>query len=196
MKDFLLINILLMMTTLVYSQNGDEIPYATIPEAPEEISDLTILVRMIDGLGFRYHWATEGLHESDLGYRISEDARTFGETMDHLLGLAEVTHNALHRKPNVNRVDASELSLTEKRASTLHFLHKSRELLMSDKAPELSDAAIIFVREDKRSEFPIWNLINGPLADALTHVGQLVSWRRANGNPQPAGVNVFTGEKF
>jgi hypothetical protein len=36
-------------------------------------------------------------------------------------------------------------------------------------------------------------LINGPIADALTHIGQIVSWRRINGNPQPSGVNPFKG---
>ncbi|MCK5671198.1 hypothetical protein KAI10_07435, partial [Candidatus Bathyarchaeota archaeon] len=42
-------------------------------------------------------------------------------------------------------------------------------------------------------EFPVWNLINGPLSDALTHVGQIASWRRMNGNPIP-GARVFHGE--
>jgi hypothetical protein len=41
-------------------------------------------------------------------------------------------------------------------------------------------------------EYPIWYLINGPLSDALTHVGQVASWRRINGNPI-SGANVFFG---
>lgn len=44
-------------------------------------------------------------------------------------------------------------------------------------------------------QFPFWNLLNGPLLDALTHVGQITSWRRIAGNPQPKGVNVFLGIK-
>jgi len=35
-------------------------------------------------------------------------------------------------------------------------------------------------------------LINGPFSDALTHVGQVASWRRINGNPI-LGANVFFG---
>ena len=38
-------------------------------------------------------------------------------------------------------------------------------------------------------------LMNGPLLDALTHVGQILSFRRTSGNPQEAGVNVFLGKK-
>jgi len=41
-------------------------------------------------------------------------------------------------------------------------------------------------------EYPLWWLINGPLSDALTHVGQIASWRRINGNPI-LGANVFYG---
>jgi hypothetical protein len=36
-------------------------------------------------------------------------------------------------------------------------------------------------------------MINGPISDALTHVGQVNSFRRLSGNPvSPA--NVFSGE--
>jgi len=38
-------------------------------------------------------------------------------------------------------------------------------------------------------------LLNGPIADALTHVGQVISFRRTSGNPIPKGVNVFMGIK-
>ena len=32
----------------------------------------------------------------------------------------------------------------------------------------------------------MWNLLNGPLADFLTHVGQITAWRRIAGCPAPA----------
>jgi len=37
-------------------------------------------------------------------------------------------------------------------------------------------------------------MMNGPLADAIYHVGQIVVFRRANGNPQNPRVNVFMGK--
>jgi hypothetical protein len=39
---------------------------------------------------------------------------------------------------------------------------------------------------------PFWHVINGPIADALTHVGQVNSFRRLAGNPTPK-ANVFLG---
>jgi hypothetical protein len=36
-------------------------------------------------------------------------------------------------------------------------------------------------------------MINGPLADALTHVGQINAFRRLAGNPTPK-ARLFTGE--
>ncbi len=44
-------------------------------------------------------------------------------------------------------------------------------------------------------EYPFWNNINGPIADAIWHVGQVVSFRRSSGNPFPKGVSVLTGKK-
>jgi hypothetical protein len=38
-----------------------------------------------------------------------------------------------------------------------------------------------------------WNIINGPFSDALTHTGQINSFRRLAGNPV-SGANVFLGE--
>jgi len=37
-----------------------------------------------------------------------------------------------------------------------------------------------------------WYIINGPVADTLTHVGQINSFRRLAGNPTPK-ANVFLG---
>jgi hypothetical protein len=39
---------------------------------------------------------------------------------------------------------------------------------------------------------PFWYIINGPLADALTHIGQINSFRRIAGNPAPK-ARVFFG---
>ena len=59
----------------------------------------------------------------------------------------------------------------------------------------LKNIKIIFLRKSGNYEFPIWNLINGPISDAIYHTGQLVSFRRTSGNPIPKGVNVFLGIK-
>lgn len=37
-------------------------------------------------------------------------------------------------------------------------------------------------------------MLNGPIADALWHVGQVVSFRRSSGNPFNSKVSVFSGK--
>ncbi|MFT7499284.1 MAG: hypothetical protein ACI8QP_001887, partial [Porticoccaceae bacterium] len=44
------------------------------------------------------------------------------------------------------------------------------------------------------SEYPFWDLINGPIEDAVWHSGQLVSFRRSSGNPMNPKVNFLTGK--
>ncbi|MEN8845082.1 MAG: hypothetical protein ABF261_02240, partial [Candidatus Arcticimaribacter sp.] len=53
---------------------------------------------------------------------------------------------------------------------------------------------VIFQRGTEQYRYPIWNMLNGPLADAIYHTGQVVSFRRTTGNPIQKGVNVFIGK--
>ena len=62
-------------------------------------------------------------------------------------------------------------------------------------AADIDQVKVIFQRGEKTSTYPIWNLINGPITDAIYHCGQIVSFRRSSGNPIPPGVNVFLGEQ-
>ena len=77
------------------------------------------------------------------------------------------------------------------------FIHtqQAATLFLNYSKDEIEELNIIFEREGKKSRFPVWNLINGPIADALNHTGQVVSFRRTSGNPIPKGVNVFLGVK-
>jgi hypothetical protein len=57
--------------------------------------------------------------------------------------------------------------------------------------------ALIFMSDVDLKEItirgkPFWHIVNGPISDALTHVGQINSFRRLAGNPTPK-ANVFTG---
>ena len=61
-----LAGIIILSSILMNAQNKNELPYAQIPEAPNEYTVGGVVSRMIDGLGFRYYWATEGLRSEDL----------------------------------------------------------------------------------------------------------------------------------
>ncbi len=163
------------------------LPYYEIPEAPKEYKAGTTVSRMVDGLGFRYYWATEGLTEKDLAFKPNEEARTSEQTIDHILGLSQVILNAVLIEPNGK--PQPKMTFEEKRKNTLINLQKASEILRE--SDDLSQYKMIF----GETEHSFWRLINGPISDALWHVGQVVTFRRSSGNPFPKGVSVLQGIK-
>ncbi|WP_435262436.1 hypothetical protein [Tenacibaculum sp. nBUS_03] len=188
MKSIVAFLILLISLSI----SAQKLPYYELAEAPKEFTAGSVASRMIDGLGFRYYWATEGLTDNDLQYRPTKEARTTLETIDHILILSVMTLSTLEGK----EVDFSEneaLSFEDIRKITLENFKKSSEILKKTK--DLST----FVMKIKRKsgvieEYPFWNQLNGPIADAIWHVGQVVTFRRSSGNPFPKGVGLLTGK--
>lgn len=64
------------------------------------------------------------------------------------------------------------------------------------KTDDVSKLKITFKGKEKNAEFPFWNSINGTIADAIWHAGQIVMMRRASGNPFNSKVNVFLGKRM
>ena len=85
------------------------------------------------------------------------------------------------------------MDFTETRKKTLLNIQKASKIF--SKENDLSKFTMVFKRGEKTTEFPFWNQINGPISDALWHVGQVVSFRRSSGNPFPKGVSVLQGVK-
>jgi hypothetical protein len=177
----------IVLTTVCAINAQGKLPYYQIPEAAKEFTPGTTASRMIDGLGFRYYWATEGLTEKDLAFKPNEEARTTLETIDHILGLSQVIVNATLKKPNEGK--QPKMTFVEKRKKTLNNLLQASNILRESK--DISQYKMIF----GKTEFPFWNAINGPIADAIWHTGQVVSFRRSSGNPFPKGVSVLRGVK-
>ncbi len=171
-----------------------ELPYYQIPEPPEDYSPGNIMARMLDGLGYRYYWATFELTNDDLNYRPSVDSRTVQQTTEHIYGLSITILNTVNGKPNVRPPQSSEMKdFATLRKSTLDNIYRASQIVKGKGSSDLEGLDIIFQRGERTSSFPFWNLINGPIADALYHTGQVVAFRRASGNPLHPGVNVFTG---
>lgn len=177
----------------INAQNDMEtsLPYYQIPDYPETYTAGAVAARMVDGLGFRYYWATEGLRVEDLEYKPSPEGRTTAETIDHIYGLSKVIVNATLQKPNT-RTDEVELTFEETRRQTLVNIKTAADILRTSN--DLTSFNIIFERDNGTSEFPFWNNINGPIGDALWHCGQVVLLRRASGNPFNSKVSVFIGK--
>jgi len=192
MKLFL--NILLLLTIVsinAQDMKTSDLPYAEIPDYPKKYTASTVAARMIDGLGFRYYWATEGLRAEDLAYKPSEDGRTSRQTIDHIYDLSKVIVNATAKIPN-GKSEKDSLSFDEIRKATLLNFKKASNILLE--AESLEDFRIIFKNYYGSSEYPFWNNINGPIEDAVWHAGQLVVLRRASGNPFNSKVSVFSGK--
>lgn len=163
----------------------NDLPYYEIPEASETYTAGSVAARLIDGLGFRFYHASEGLKEEDLKYSPSEGARTAQETIQHIYDLSKIIINACLQKPN-NR-EKEELSYSELREKTLINLKTGADILRN--SDDISKYTLNF-GDDK---VPFWNNINGPIADAIWHAGQLATMRRASGNPINPKVNHFNG---
>ena len=175
------------------SKENPSLPYHQIPENPTTYTPQNVAARMIDGLGYRYYWATEGLRKEDLAFTPGNNGRNAEGTLDHLYNLAGTILNGAKNAPNIRPLNEPEMTWEEKRKKTLERLKAASDQLKSTNQ-SLEDLQVTFQRGDKSSSFPFWNLINGPIADAINHVGQIVSYRRSAGNPINPMVNVFIGK--
>jgi hypothetical protein len=162
-------------------------PYRILPEAPPAIVPGAILARLVDGIGFRYHWATEGLDDADLPYKPAPDCRSLGELLEHIMGLLGWVAGAAGAAGKSE--GAKPATVADLRSATLHLARALREKFIQMTDEELRACTI---RLSSGDAFPFWNFLNGPLADILTHVGQVLSWRRMLGKPGPK-ANVFRG---
>jgi hypothetical protein len=169
--------------------------YYNIPDTPKTYTAAAVAARLVDGLGFRYFWATEGLRDKDLAFRPSDSARSSFETLKHLFDLTLILMNTVSNKPT----DFSNIKIPDSfaalREQTLQHIQKASEILKQSDA-NLENFDMVFKGSSgNESQFPFWNLINGPIADALWHTGQVVTFRRTSGNPIYEGVDVLRGTK-
>ncbi|WP_221412671.1 DinB family protein [Fulvivirga lutimaris] len=179
---------LFFISTNMLAQSS--LPYREVPENPKEYSAGTVAARLIDGLGFRFYWATDGLTESNLNFKPSEEGRTIAQTVQHIYEMSFMVVNATTNKVN-QRADTT-LTFMQMREQTLSNLYQASEILK--KSDDLENMKIIYEGKNGRVEYPFWNHLNGPIADCLWHVGQIVSMRRTDGNPIAGNLSFFNGK--
>ena len=173
-----------------------EMPYLRIPKPPSELSANSILIRLLDAIGFRYRWATENLNQEDMWFQPCETSMSIWEVLEHINELTNFIEAFINGK-DVKKGDNppqnayTPTCLNEMRRSTLDAISRTRSSLTFHDEGYLADRK--YPVPGEVGEFPIWNLINGPLCDALTHIGQIASWRRINNNPVP-NADAFHGE--
>lgn len=167
-------------------EEKNELPYYEVPNYPENYTAGTMAARMVDALGFRFYWATDSLTAKDLAYRANKEGRSTKETLKHIYDLSKVIVNSTLKQPNTR--EAEDFTYEELRIKTLNNLKTAADILRQ--SDDVSQYKIIFGER----EIPFWNQVNGPIADALWHCGQIVIYRRTTGNPINPKVNHFTGK--
>lgn len=173
---------LVLLTTTVAMSQDEKLPYYEIPEPSENYTAGSMASRMIDALGFRYYWATEGLSATDLKYKASDSGRTSAETVEHIFGLSQFILNSISKEDKKSKKE--KLSFEAQRQQTLFNLKQASDILRASEDLSQYDTP----------RLPFWNMINGPISDAIWHCGQLVTLRRASGNPFNSKVDVFQGK--
>ena len=170
--------------------------YAHIPDYPRQYSAGAVIGRIIDGIGFRYHWATEGLSEKNLDYRPCATSRSISDTLHHVYNLMEMLSTTINETryelPEMNK----DLGFNELRKETLDIISHVGERFKKSTDNEIAAMFIKFKMGEEDLDFPVWNVVNGPVSDLLYHIGQIVGYRRAAGNPIDPKVNLFIGQRM
>lgn len=195
MKTFILICLFAIgVSTDVCAQEKatSNLPYYEIPPYPETYTAGTVAARVLDGLGFRYYWATEGLRKEDLLFKPSAEACSTEETLVHIYQLTWVIANTAKKLPV--EFNPPKFSFEELRRKTLENIKTASDILKASKEKDLNETKMVFKGPNGNTEFPFWNLLNGPIDDALWHVGQVVSFRRSSGNPFNSKAEVLVGK--
>jgi hypothetical protein len=176
-----------LFTSSLYCQESapfDINRYADISTTEESFTVANVAARMIEGLGFRYYWASIDLKEDDLSYKPSESGRTVMETIAHIHGLSEFMTSFLELVPTRMNEVGNFQALRKATLMNLELIERKLKSMNPDEFNSYQQGQVTF-----------WQLINGPVSDAIWHSGQLVMMRRASGNPLPKGVNVLMGTK-
>ncbi|WP_417195562.1 hypothetical protein [Bizionia sp.] len=171
----------------VSMSSQEKLPYYEIPKASETFTAGTVAARAIDGLGFRFYWATEGLREDDLNFRPNDDARSSLETIDHIYDLSRMIANCALKKENAKKDTDKPEDFEGLRKATLLNLQLASNIFKETK--DISEFKLIF----EKYEVEFWTLIHGPIEDAVWHCGQIALLRRSSGNPFNSKVSVFSG---
>jgi hypothetical protein len=156
-----------------------EPPFYRLDSYPPQVDGTSVMTRILDALGFRFRWATEGLTEQDYAFQAGQGSQSIAQLVEHIWSLINWVTETVSGQSAQRPATPTGL-----RDHTLQMLYRLREHMdaLDDQA-----LAAITIRN-----LPVWHILNGPLADALTHVGQINLLRRLAGNPTPK-INVFRG---
>jgi len=134
-----------------------------------------LLRHLVATVAYRGGVAISDAPENFAGFRINEDVRTPGEILAHIGDLLDGSIYLL--KGEMVYLTSSPLQWDDE-VSRFFLAGERLDSYLASNAPLVC---------------PVEKLIQGPIGDALTHVGQLVMLRRLAGNPVRV-ESYFTAE--
>ena len=147
-----------------------ETPFYSIEAETQEITTAHTIARLIDAIGFRYRWATEDLTENEFEFRPVESSMNLTELIRHIYDLS-VWINTTLSGPKI--IVEKPLEFLDLRNGTLEIFFKlSTQLKVATDADFNSENLKSGTNEDSKL---YWHMLNGPIADTLTHIGQITS---------------------
>lgn len=152
--------------------------YDKLPNAPEHISASAVMMRFVDGLGFRYATATHDLRPNFIEFKACDTAMSVGELLKHIY---QLTWWVVDSFDIDNPYDKTLDTVEAYRTATLQKVEVLSDHLSKCTDEDLDKSKLYLKREDMN--YPFWYMINGPLADIVSHIGQINSWRRMADNP-------------
>ena len=84
-----------------------EIPFEDISKIPTELTATNALLRVVEGLGFRYRWATENLSEDNIKFRPHPTSMNIEELNAHIFDLINSTFRVFGgEKQNIDSLNS------------------------------------------------------------------------------------------
>ena len=164
--------------------------FQSLPATPSSSSSGAILSRFIVAIGFRYQIATKGLTQNEIEFRPVEGSMNMLELLNHIYKVLTWAYKAFDKNA---KLEIPSNTFDDYQERTLQVCQSFRKRLEEMSDEEIEQTEVYLKRID--TTFSFWYLINGPISDVLTHIGQINSWRRIAGNPVDR-ISPFTGKPF
>src|SRR5687767_224613 len=110
-----IVTVIILIASVSLKAQDKPLPYYEISAQPENFTAGAVASRMIDGLGFRFYWATEGLRPEDLSWKPGNETRTTEETITHIYEMTTIILNSTTNTPNTPREQKEKLSFEQMR---------------------------------------------------------------------------------
>ena len=134
------------------------LPFSSIGSYSDSFTSTTVLSRMIEGIGFRFYWATEGLRPIDLDFKPCKDGRSCYEAIEHISMLTDAICEAFAGR--IYDFSNHRSGFEDYREGALNNLNIIFNALQEN--PDFSNISVRLNYNSQDIVTPFWNLINGP----------------------------------